>query len=811
MRELPSGAVTLLFTDVEGSTRLLHDLGPDRYAEALVEHRRVVRACCSRHGGVEVDTQGDAFFVAFPSAPAAVAAAADVQNELGAGPINVRMGMHTGRPHVVEQGYVGEDVHLGARVSAIGHGGQVLLTEQTRKLVDAEVTDLGEHRLKDFDVPVAIFQLGDRRFPPLRTVANTNLPRPASSFLGREREVAEVVEVVRDGARLVTLTGSGGTGKTRLAIESAAELVGEFKAGVFWVGLATVRDPALVPDAVAQALGARSGLAEFVGERELLLLLDNFEQVVEAAPDLSALLEACPNLCLLVTSRELLRIRGEVEYPVPPLAEPDAVELFCARSRLEPDETVRELCRRLDNLPLAVELAAARASVLTPAQILERLSQRLDLLKSGRDVEPRQQTLRATIEWSYDLLSEEEKRLFADLAVFAGGCTVEAAEVVCEASLDTLQSLVEKSLVRRTRERFWMLETIREYAGERLAESGELESLRPGLLDHLLEVAESAKLGGEVAGAGTLAVVRDEVDNVRAVLAWALDAAPEAGLRLALALEGFWPIHSPIEGMRWYESLLARAVDAPLALRAAGWRAYGGSANPAGRDELAERAYEESLAGFRSLGDEQQATELVVRLGYAAFYRGDLGRARALAEEALASPSLAERPHRKAIAVGLLGEVEVADGNAEAGVELMERSAARAADCGFVWWRAGMLGKLSDHARELGRVEEARRQASEALLLSRDLGDRLRMTRGLARLARLAAEQGEAVVAGRLWGSVEAEEAREPIGAWENERHRFAAVVLAREGPEFERGRADGRAMPLDEAVGYALSIDSRS
>src|SRR6266511_384052 len=275
------------------------------------------------------------------------------------------MGIHTGTPHLSDEGYVGQDVHKGARIAAAGHGGQVLVSKDTRELagVDVDLTDLGEHRLKDFERPVWIFQLGSDRFPPLKTLSNTNLPRPASSFVGRERE----------------------------------------------------------------------------------------------APEVAALLEGCPNLRLLVTSREVLRVRGEVEYAVPPLSLPEAIELFCARSQLQPDDAIAELCRALDNLPLAIELAAARTSVLSPAQIIERLSQRLDLLKGGRDAEARQATLRATIEWSHDLLTEEERRLFARLAVFRGGCMLDAAEEVAKADLDTMQSLVHKSLLRHRDERFWML------------------------------------------------------------------------------------------------------------------------------------------------------------------------------------------------------------------------------------------------------------------------------------------------------------------------------------------------------------------
>jgi class 3 adenylate cyclase/energy-coupling factor transporter ATP-binding protein EcfA2 len=469
-RDLPSGTVTFLFTDVEGSTKLLHALGAEAYAEKLAGHRRVVREACTAQDGVEVDTQGDAFFVAFPTAPGAVEAARAITEALASGPITLRIGLHTGTPLVTEEGYVGEDIHFAARVAASAHGGQVVLSQATRAVVDerCSLVELGEHRLKDIAEPVAIYQLGEGAFPPLKTISNTNLPRPASSFVGREREVQEVLARIDEGGRLVTVTGPGGSGKTRLALEAAATLVPEYKAGVFWVGLASLRDAALVSETIAQTLGAKDGLAEHIGERELLLLLDNLEQVIEAAPELSSLLQQCPNLTLLVTSRELLRVQGEIDYPVPPLAETEAVSLFCERAQIEPSEEIAELCRRLDSLPLAVELAAARANALSPAQILARLSKRLDLFKGGRDADPRQQTLRSTIAWSYELLSPEEQQLLCRLSAFSGGCTLEAAEEVCDAELDTLQSLVEKSLLRFSDERYWMLETIREYAEERL-------------------------------------------------------------------------------------------------------------------------------------------------------------------------------------------------------------------------------------------------------------------------------------------------------------------------------------------------------
>ena len=281
-----------------------------------------------------------------------------------------------------------------------------------------------------------------------------------------------MLSLIERGSRLVTLTGPGGSGKTRLALEAASVLVPSYKAGVFWVGLASLRDASLVSATMSQRIGSNNGLAEHIAEREMLLLLDNLEHVIEAAPQLSSLLSACPNLTLLVTSREHLRISGEVEYAVPPLASREAVMLFCERSRLEPSAEIAELCARLDDLPLALELAAARTKALSPKQILERLADRLDLLKGGRDADPRQQTLRATIEWSYDLLTREEQRLFRAFSVFAGGCTVEALEAVAKADLDTMQSLIEKSLLRFSNERYWMLETIREYATHRISRRG---------------------------------------------------------------------------------------------------------------------------------------------------------------------------------------------------------------------------------------------------------------------------------------------------------------------------------------------------
>jgi len=634
VRELPRGAVTFLFTDIEGSTRLLHELG-EGYARPLAEHPRLLRRAFQARGGVEVDGQGDAFFYVFERASDAVAAAEEARAALARGLIRVRMGLHTGEPQLTAEGYVGLDVHKGARIAAVAHGGQVLLSQTTRELVEADVLDLGEHRLKDFVEPVWIYQLGRASFPPLKTISNTNLPRPASSFIGRGREVAEVVSLLRNGARLVTLSGPGGAGKTRLGLESASELVPEYRNGLFWVSLAALRDPDLVLETVAQRLGAREELASHIGERELLLLLDNFEQVVDAAPELSRLLRACANLCLLVTSRELLRIDGEVEYAVPPLAEQDAVELFCTRAQLEADNTIASLCRRLDNLPLAVELAAARTAVLSPRQILERLSRRLDLLRGSRDAEARQRTLRATIEWSHDLLSPEEQRLFARLSIFAGGCTLHAAEEVCDAELDTLQSLVDKSLLRHTEERFWMLETIREFAAERVEESGEGHELRKKHAAYFLELFErgdDAWRARRQTLSEYVSLVKGEQDNARGALAsYRATGNADRTARIVVALHPLW-MARPAEGRRALDEVLGEKGVARDVRGRALWTAWI-VAQAQGDVASQKRFLEEAVPLFAQLGDLRSLAEALASLGGVAIREGQFDRARDLLRE----------------------------------------------------------------------------------------------------------------------------------------------------------------------------------
>ena len=660
----PAGEVTLVFSDIEGSTRLLEELGVDAYREALAEHRRIVREAYARYSGYEVDYEGDAFFYTFASASDAVSAVSEAMAGLESGPIRIRVGIHTGSPGLDPPKYVGMDVHFAARVMSSAHGGQVVLSKATADLVDVEVGELGEHRLKDIAEAIPLFQLGDGSFPPLKTISNTNLPRPASSFLGRERELQEVISRIEQGARLLTLTGPGGTGKTRLALEAASTLVPSYKAGVFWVGLAALRDPALVAETIAQTLGAKDDLASHIAERELLLLLDNLEQVIEAAPDLSALLRACSNLTLLVTSRELLRIEGEVEYAVPPLAEPEAVSLFCERSQLDKSEEIAELCARLDSLPLAVELAAARTKALSPAQILERLSGRLDLLKGGRDADPRQQTLRATIAWSHELLNSDEQQLFARLSVFAGGCTLEAAEQVADADVDTLQSLVEKSLLRFTNERYWMLETIREFGRACLDGDTKASSTRDAHAACISAWCANAREElYEGDGSAATRIFDDEQHNVRSAAAW-LHESGQHGQLLTLVARAidFWEIRGEwAEGRRWADLALEHGVEPRD--RARVLTMVGAFARHA-RDWNASRVYQlESLSIYRDLGDVGATAPVLNGLSNVAAELGEYGEAEGYLEEAteLARSSGSERV--AAMCAGNLADLALRQGH----------------------------------------------------------------------------------------------------------------------------------------------------
>jgi predicted ATPase/class 3 adenylate cyclase len=647
MADAPTGTVTLLFSDIEGSTRLLQRTG-DAYADLLAEHRRLLSEAFERHRGFQVDSEGDAFFVTFASAGDAAAAASEAQRALARHPwpgeteIRVRMGLHSGEPRLIERRYVGLDVHQAARVMAAGHGGQVLLSESTRTLLDDrfQVRDLGDHRLKDLSGPQRLYQLlieglpGD--FPPLKTLDNrpTNLPAQPNAFVGRVDELKELEALLtRDDVRLVTLTGTGGGGKTRLALQVAAAVVEQFANGVFFVSLAPIRDWELVVPTVAQTLGLREQagesvvetLTEYLRDKQMLLVLDNLEQVVAAAPVLAGLLASAPGLNVLATSRTPLRLSGERTYAVRPLALGESVQLFGERAHAavaefavtdENEETVAEICVRLEGLPLAIELAAPRVRALPPPALRRRLDERLKLLTGGaQDVDERQRTLRGTIEWSYDLLLAEEKALFARLGVLVGGGRPEDAEALCDPDgrlgidvLDGLESLVEKSLLRQRADsdgepRFWMLETIREYACELLEVSGELEQGRRAQAEHYAGVAEQLDLQSRTGDhASILARIDHDYANFRTAIEWSRENGDgELLLRLATALWGFWSTRGfAAEGSKALEDALelsgqrtARALLGRCTLRILS----GGS-----EDLLADA--EEVLNACEELGDD---------------------------------------------------------------------------------------------------------------------------------------------------------------------------------------------------------------
>jgi len=690
MAEPPSGIVTLLFSDIEGSTRVLKRTGGEVYADLLAEHRRLLGTAFDRHQGFHVGSEGDSLFVAFASADDAAAAAGDAQRALAEHEwpeeteIRVRIGLHTGEPSLVDGSYVGLDVHQAARVMAAGHGGQVLLTESTRALLDDrfQVRDLGEHRLKDLSGSLRLFQLlvetMPADFPPLRTLGNrpTNLPAQSNTFIGRTRELEEVGELLaQDDVRLMTLIGPGGAGKTRLALQVVASVLDAFDNGVFVVSLAQVRDWELVVPTIAHTLGLREqsgepvseALGEYLRDRRLLLVLDNLEHVTAAAPVLAGLLASAPGLKVVATSRTPLRLSGEHTYAVRPLALAESVSLFGERAHAavpefeithENEDVIAEICARLDGLPLAIELAAPRVRTLTPSALLRRLDQRLPLLTGGaQDLDERQRTLRGTIEWSYDLLLENEKTLFARLGIFVGGSRLEAAQAVCDAErilydnlLDGVDSLVEKSLLRRREDsdgepRFWMLETIREFALEKLEPPGAFDPGRLLHADWFAELAESldeeARTGDQP---GSIARLQDDYPNLRAAIDLARERSDgELLLRLATALWPFWSARGYVaEGRHALEDALELSGRRPA-------RALLGLASLrilSGRGDRFLDDVNEVLEAARELGDPltlAQAWNLLGRVE--GTLMGSLGQAEEAWRQAL---ELAEQANLRA-------------------------------------------------------------------------------------------------------------------------------------------------------------------
>jgi predicted ATPase/class 3 adenylate cyclase len=863
----------MLFTDIEGSTRLLQQLGRDRYVEALDVHRRLLREAFQRHGGYEVDCEGDAFFIAFSRAESAVLAALEAQQALAANdwpsgnPLRVRIGIHTGEALAAAPKYVGVAVHRAARICAAAHGGQILVSHTTADLCADEefgafaLRDLGLHRLKDLTEPERLYQLaGDdlpSDFPALRTLENrpTNLPIQPTALIGRKQELEQLGALLeRDTVRLVTLTGPGGTGKTRLALQLAAELIEQFPSGVFFVSLAPISDPDLLIPAIAQTLGVREQstvplletLGDYMREKRILLLLDNFEQIFDAASKVAALLASAPELRVLATSRTPLHLSGEQTYDVPPLALPDvgrlpgidaltqyeAVALFIERAQAaksgftvtnENAPAIAQICVRLDGLPLALELAAARVRVLPPKTLLSRLDHRLKLLTGGAlDLDERQRTLRATIDWSHDLLSQPEQRLFARLGVFAGGCRLEAAEAVCDNEidgqdiLDGLTSLVEKNLLRQKEDpdgepRFWMLETIREFAEERLDESAEAEAVRRLHGAHFLQLGEeaSAQLEGGEHQAAWLTRLEQEHNNLRSALTfWRCE--PHSQLALAAAVWNFWYGHGHWhEGRGWLEEGLAASSRPSVrrlnALEGAYYFAY-----IQGDNQRARTLLEEKLGLARQFENRAGIAAALHGLALVTAGEADYDRAVALEEESLA---FCEGARFSIFPLHGLGYLAFRRDDRQRARTFAERSLIVARTFRDEHEVAHELAFLAIIAAYEGKQQEALTLVQESITLARKIDSPPSLARQvLPALATLRAVEGKAEEAVRLIAASEAlvQKIGSPGGPVSRELKRRILELAQNELDDEQIAAAleEGQALTLDEALAGALESD---
>jgi predicted ATPase/DNA-binding SARP family transcriptional activator len=665
------------------------------------------------------------------------------------------------------------------------------------------------------------------------------VPAAPNALLGRERELAELRDVLLgQDARLLVLSGAGGSGKTRLALEAAREAEASFANGVVFVALAPLRDPGLVIGAIAQACGLHDvggddqlqTLVAALRARQMLLVLDNFEHVRAAAPSVVDLLAGAPRVTALVTSRAVLHLSGERVYPVQPLAVDAACELFDERAReADPrfavdaaaERAIAQICSRLDGLPLAIELAAARTTVLTPVELLERLDPRLPLLTSGpRDLPARQQTLRATLEWSHDLLAEGERRLFRRLSVFAGGFDLAAVEGVCEGDLDTLGSLLEQSLVTRwAGGRLGMLETVRELAAEHLATCGEAHATRARHAAYFLALARSANLLEESGAEARFDLVFREHDNIRVAIGWALDSGEvELGLNLATALEAFWCMNVPLEGVQWLETLLTRDRGVPLEARARALQACGTVTVWAHDLRRAEALWEKSLSAYRAMGDERGAGRVLQCLAANARDLGDIVRARNLIDQSVEILHRLGTKIEQSQALAILGKIECDEGNPDLGMESLERAAAVAGEHGSWFWQMWWSIELCERALYRGMTEACEAWGRRVLALCRKIGDRQTPLATLTLLALAALEDGRLDHAGRLWGSAEAAATATATPGWwllpddpdfpGFGREAFESDLRACHDPEFERGREQGRRLPLDDAISYVLGSD---
>jgi predicted ATPase/class 3 adenylate cyclase len=882
MAELPSGTVTFLFTDIEGSAaRWEHQ--PEAMRLALARHDAILRAAILEHGGHVVKTMGDAFHAAFSRAPDALAATIDAQRQLQDEPwgeigrLRVRMALHTGAAEERDGDYYGPTLNRAARLMSAGQGGQVLLSQVTYELVrdtlpeGAALVDLGEHRLKDLIRPERVFQVDapglPADFPPLRTLDRSpnNLPVQLTALIGREQEVRAVVALLTSAdIRLVTLTGPGGIGKTRLGLQVAAELTGDYSDGVYVVELAPISDPGLVAGRITRTLGLVdiSGrplldlLVERLRDRRMLLVLDNFEQVLDAAAVVDDLLRRCPTLSILVTSRAPLQLRGEHEYPVPPLVLPEAgrpvtpsglsqyeaVALFIERATaIRPDfavtnanaPAVAAICARLDGVPLAIELAAARIRLLAPEALLARLGHSLDILTGGpRDLPARQQTLRSAIAWSYDLLRPPEQRLYRRLGVFVGGFTLEAAEAVCDPdgdlgidALDGVSALVDASLVRQDHSvgaepRFTMLETIREYALEQLDASGEASRAHLRHREYFVTFAERAapELRGRQATTW-FDRLEQEHGNCRAALD-AVEAGPDGtdvATTMAEALAWFWVMRGRgREGRGRVDRLVARTTRSP-ASRATLLGVAGFIGVQMGDIAVAIPCLERSLALWREIGDERGLATGLANLAAANWQGGDQATAMVLSEECvgLLRRVGAHRPHNEIIAtyvespIATLGRLSEHHGDRARAETLFNEALNICRANGDRHGTANALRGLGSLAFGEGATERAATLLQESLSLLRELVDAPCGTDNLEQLAYVATLRGQHVRAARLLGA--AERMRNDAGIVPRPSARavhdrtVAAACTALGDAVFAAERSRGGDLTFAEAVAYAL------
>jgi predicted ATPase/class 3 adenylate cyclase len=889
--------VTFLFTDIEGSTRLAQALSLHAWTAVLARHRMLIRGAIQSAHGHEEKTEGDGIFAVFERVDEAVAATVEAQRRLAAEPwpdgieVKVRMGLHTGDGTLDADGeYVGADVHRAARVAGAGHGGQVLLSEKSSSLAfdglpgGVHLRDLGEHRLKDLR-PEKICQLAidglRTEFPPIRSIDSrpNNLPTQLTSFVGREAELAEANRLL-ESTRLLTLTGPGGTGKTRLSLQLAADVAERYPDGTWFVPLEPVRDPAFVASAIASAIGLvesggrtpRDVVVEWIGERRVLLVLDNFEQVIDGAPVVGELLRACPNLSVIATSRAPLRVSGEQEYPVPGLPVPldilalselqklnlrsgerslaaesishyEAVKLFIARAvAVRPDFAVTNenapavagICARLHGMPLAIELAAARVKLLQPDAILQRLEHQLNLLASGsRDVPERQQTLRGAIAWSHDLLSEGERRLFARLAVFVGGCDYATAERVCGPPeqvgvdiLDGLMSLADQSLVKSEDvdgvTRFRQLDTIREFAGECLAADGGQTEIEARHTAAFLELAEEAQpqLSGSDQRAWLGRLERDH-DNIRAVLERATAAADaNVACRLGFAMWRYWQKRGHLaEATRRLDAIAREPWSrSDKMLRAKLMEAVGGVAWWQADPDRMSAAYREALALWREIGDKREIANALYNASFPyaiTAERGNpdpTGEGMALMTEALAL--FREVGDQRGVANVLwgMGNIDYFSASGDQGLsdfrealEIFERVGDRT----MAAWSRHMLGS---GLLRLGHFHEAGPYLRQAIRLFHDAGDVSGITLVLDDLASEAIGLGDLQRGARLWGAARAVSSAGGVGLADlvdtqfevYDRPNMGAMM---EHADLEAYAAEGRTMSLDESVAYALEM----